>query len=165
MKTIVKRKLTPLVVILVALIVALAGYGIALFTAIQVTTNLTVNEPLSIRSATVQTGTAVGSCTVTSPPPSASCTVSGFAGDSALVTIEVANAAPADITLTVGTGSDKPDVTATEIQFCGGPSGTCTNAVSGIVPATGVVQIVAIFAISQSAAAPGSATLTVQISR
>lgn len=168
MNTIIKRKLTTLVVILLALLVIPAGYALAaaLFSAAQVTTDLTVAEPLSISSTSVQAGNQIGSCTVSTAPPSASCTIGAFAGDSVILTIEVANAAQTDITVTVSPESTNPAVAATGVQFCESLAPTtCTNAAStGIVPATGAVLIVVTFAVSQSAAL-GSATLTVEILR
>ncbi len=169
MKTIVKRKLTPLVVILVALIVVPVAY--ALFPAIQVMTELTVKEPLSLDWVTVSAGYpggppwVTGTCTISKQgPPFASCTVNGFAGETVSVILGVQNAGQADIPISVSTDSSSPDVTEEPgTLFCNFPAGRTTG--SGIVEAgTDTTEVFVNFAISPSAA-PGVVSLLVVIVR
>ncbi len=164
-KTIIKRKLTPLVVILVALIVVPVAY--ALFPAIQVVTELTVKEPLSLFSASVFAGVpggpwVSGTCTVSKQATLfASCTVSGFAGETVRVLLFVSNAGKAEIPIAVSTASSSPDVELQEAEFCT-PS-TCTTG-SGVVEVLYVTSISVEFAISPSAA-PGLVELVVEVVR
>ncbi len=160
----IRRKLTPLVVILVALIVVPVAY--ALFPAIHVMTELTV-KPLSLDSATVRAGVlggpgVSGTCTVSKQaPPFTSCTVSGFAGETVEVLLFVSNAGQAEIPIAVSTASSSPDVELQDAEFCT-PS-ICTTG-SGIVEVLHVTSITVEFAISPSAA-PGLVELVVEVVR
>ncbi len=160
-KTIIKRKLTPLVVILVALIVVPVAY--ALYPAIEVVTELTVKEPLSLASANVYIATVPGSCTLNRQSPvSASCAISGFAGETVEVTLVVLNAGQSDILLSVWTETSSPDVTESQASFCE-PLQPCTPD-SGFVRAVSPSMVIVHFAISSSAA-PGPVSLLVLIVR
>ncbi len=169
----IKRKLTPLVAIIIAVLVVPVAF--ALFPAVQLTTNLTVNEPLSISLAAVQAGdyddpfstdTRInGVCTISNkPPPSASCTISGFAGEDVRVFITVANAGAKDFSISASASSSSPDASVAVVLFCG-IIGPCTPGTSGIVPGGSLAGFRVIFEISTSAAPGSVVTLTVEILR
>lgn len=145
--------------------IVVATPAIYAFLALTATTNLTVNEPLSITRARFIGPTGQGSCTI-SGGTSASCSGSLFAGDTGLTDIFVSNSASAPISVTPTAVSSSSDVTA-ELNAVVDSTGTtvcgkftmppCGTQVS--VPGGATYQFTFSISVSQSAV-PDSSTVT-----
>ena len=145
-----RRLLVPL-----AMLTTVAfGGAVYAFNALNVTTTISLREPLSINTAAVSGDLSLDSvtCTISTDSLSATCSGAVFAGDLGGIEITVANSGHEALTVTPTVTSSSPDVTVTS-----------PSAASVAAAATDVFTFNV--SVSASAATPATATVTMIFAR
>jgi hypothetical protein len=150
MLSINRRLLVPLAMLSIVL-----GVGaVYAYTAITVTTTLTVNEPLTIGTVTGQNQLATISCT--NSGNTATCTASLYAGESGIIDVPVTNHASVAITTTPAITCSDTDVTCTV---------TAATLAAASIGAGATVTLEFMVSVSPSATPTTGTTLTITVSR